>query len=169
MGDTSASGRRKLLSVISVRSRRTRWQSSWRSRAWWKSYLWQTMLIFVLSCISMRLIQSCTPPTTWWWGYIWGCITILNFHNTNLTIQRILESVARNCPDKELLAAALAQGPVLIKVLNILDGEEGKLVKKYSKMYSLVEYKDLIRMEEEGKLSQQEFQSKLEHLREKLM
>jgi len=82
---------------------------------------------------------------------------------------RILESVARNCPDKELLAAALAQGPVLIKVLNILDGEEGKLVKKYSKMYSLVEYKDLIRMEEEGKLSQQEFQSKLEHLREKLM
>ena len=84
-------------------------------------------------------------------------------------MQRILEAVARHCPDKEVLAAALAQGPVLIKVLNILDGEEGKLVKKYSKMYSLVEYKDLIRMEEEGKLSQQEFQSKLEHLREKLM
>ena len=84
-------------------------------------------------------------------------------------MQRILEAVARNSPDKEVLAAALAQGPVLIKVLNILDGEEGKLVKKYSKMYSLVEYKDLIRMEEEGKLSQQEFQSKLEHLREKLM
>jgi len=82
---------------------------------------------------------------------------------------RILETVARTCPDKEVLAAALAQGPVLIKVLNILDGEEGKLVKKYNKMYSLVEYKDLIRKQEEGQLSQEEFESKLEDLREKLM
>ena len=40
------------------------------------------------------------------------CITILDFHDTNLTMQRILESVARNCHDKEVLAAALAQGPV---------------------------------------------------------
>ena len=77
--------------------------------------------------------------------------------------------MARTCPDKEVLAAAVVQGPVLIKVLNILDGEEGKLVKKYSKMYSLVEYKDLIRKQEEGQLSQEEFEGKLEVLREKLV
>ena len=80
-----------------------------------------------------------------------------------------MESVARSVPDKTVLAAAVTHGQVLLQVLQNLDGEEGKLSKKYSKMYSLVEYKDLVRRKEEGLLGQQDFQMKLEELREKLV
>ena len=84
---------------------------------------------------------------------------------------RLVESVARNNPDAAVLAAAVQHGPALLKVLDRLDGEEGKLLKKYRKMFtfSLVEYKDLIRRQEEGGLSQMKFQTKLEELRENLV
>lgn len=82
---------------------------------------------------------------------------------------RLVESVARNNPDAAVLAAAVQHGPALLKVLDRLDGEEGKLLKKYRKMYSLVEFKDLVRRQEEGGLSQMEFQAKLEQLRENLL
>ena len=77
--------------------------------------------------------------------------------------------MARSAPEKTVLAAAVTHGQVLLKVLQSLDGEEGKLSKKYSKMYSLVEYKDLVRRQEEGLPSQQDFQIKLEELRENLV
>jgi len=77
--------------------------------------------------------------------------------------------VARNNTHPSILGVAVEQGPVLIKLLTILDGEEGKLVKKYRKMFSLVEYKDLVRRQEEGMLSQQEFQDKLDELKKSLI
>ena len=82
---------------------------------------------------------------------------------------RLVESVARISPDAAVLAAAVQHGPALLQVLDRLDGEEGKLLKKYRKMYSLVEYKELVRRQEEGGLSQMEFQTKLEELRENLV
>eukprot|EP00091_Calanus_sinicus_P023663 TRINITY_DN8107_c0_g1_i1.p1 TRINITY_DN8107_c0_g1~~TRINITY_DN8107_c0_g1_i1.p1 ORF type:complete len:368 (+),score=83.03 TRINITY_DN8107_c0_g1_i1:164-1105(+) len=64
---------------------------------------------------------------------------------------RLVESVARSSPGPAVLAVAVLHGPTLLQVLDRLDGEEGKLLKKYRKMLSLVEYKDLVRRQGGGR------------------
>eukprot|EP00092_Neocalanus_flemingeri_P063813 GFUD01077284.1.p1 GENE.GFUD01077284.1~~GFUD01077284.1.p1 ORF type:complete len:126 (+),score=45.59 GFUD01077284.1:242-619(+) len=96
-----------------------------------------------------------------------------NIHSTHHVMVRLyirlLESVAKSKPNPSVLPAAVQYGQTLLQVLHRLDGESGRLGKKYSKLCALVEYKDLVRRQEEGGLSQEAFQEKLGNLREYLV
>merc|ERR1719483_132872 len=92
-----------------------------------------------------------------------NCHNIHSTHHVMVRLYiRLVESVARIKPKPSILPTAVECGKTLVSVLTVLDGENGKLMKKYRKLCSFVEYKEAVQRCEDGELSQKDFQEKLE-------